>query len=58
MDLVSVPLFLCIRRTTTAFTLLAEWIMLGKVQSSVVQTSKNLSIAQSTLLQLAYVNSV
>lgn len=39
MELVNVPLFLCIRRTTTVFTLLAEWIMLGRVQSLTVQGS-------------------
>lgn len=39
LQLVNIPLFLCIRRTTTAFTLLAEYLILGRKQSSAVITS-------------------
>jgi solute carrier family 35 len=33
LQLVNIPLFLAVRRTTTAFTLLAEYLILGKRQS-------------------------
>lgn len=33
LRIVDVPTFLCIRRTTTAFTMTAEWFLLGKVAS-------------------------
>jgi hypothetical protein len=43
LELVNVPLFLCIRRTTTAFTLIAEWLLLGRVQTLTVQSSESRS---------------
>ena len=36
LQLVNIPLFLCIRRTTTAFTLVTEYLILGRKQSVAV----------------------
>lgn len=39
LKLSNVPMFLCIRRTTTAFTLLGEYLILGRVASRQIQVS-------------------
>jgi solute carrier family 35 protein len=45
LQLVNVPMFLCIRRTATAFTLLAEWYVLGKVASPTIRGAVGLVVA-------------
>ena len=42
LQLVNIPLFLCIRRTTTAFTLLTEYLILGRRQSVAVMLAVGL----------------
>jgi solute carrier family 35 protein len=45
LQLVNVPMFLCVRRTATAFTLAAEWYVLRKSASPVVRGAVGLIVA-------------
>jgi hypothetical protein len=57
LALVNVPLFLCIRRTTTAFTMFAEFIILRKTQTWTVQSGVLLIVGGAVIAGWDYLSS-
>ena len=49
MALVSIPLFLCVRRTATAMVLISEYFIRGRVENTEVQTSVALIVGGAVI---------